>query len=103
MMLQVGFVDGPTLHLISAITCSAVAAVVGSPVDVVKTHAMANINDLSKVSYSGIVKTIYEKEGARAFYKGLDAFFFRLSVWNSIMFLTLEQIKRFYYSPTLDD
>ena len=58
MMMQVGFVDGPLLHAICAVTCSAVAAVVGSPADVVKTRAMANI-DLSKVSYSGIVRTIY--------------------------------------------
>lgn len=35
-----------------------------------------------------------------AFFKGLDAVFFRLSFWNCIMFMTLEQIKRYFYDPT---
>lgn len=96
-MLQNGFVDGPYLHIISAVSCSGAAAIVGSPADVVKTRAMAAIN-LSKVSYTEIIRSILEKEGARAFYRGMDALFFRLSIWNSLMFVTLEQIKLCFYN-----
>lgn len=44
-----------------------------------------------------------KNEGVPAFFKGLDAVFFRLSSWNCIMFVCLEQIKRHYYDPTQDD
>ena len=43
------------------------------------------------------------KEGPQAFFKGLDAVFFRLSCWNCIMFMTLEQIKLYFYDPTIPD
>jgi len=54
-------------------------------------------------TYGQIAKDILRKEGPRAFFKGLDAVFFRLASWNCIMFVTLEQIKLQFYDPTLDE
>ena len=50
-----------------------------------------------------MANNILEKEGLRAFYKGVDAHFIRLASWNSIMFITLEQIKKYCYDPMFDD
>ena len=46
-----------------------------------------------------MANSILKKEGPKAFYKGLDAHFIRLASWNSIMFITLEQIKKYCYDP----
>ena len=55
-----------------------------------------------RIGYLTLAKQIYQKEGLRAFYKGIDALFIRLSSWNCIMFMALEQIKFALYDPTLD-
>ena len=86
-----------------AIAGSFNAAVVGCPPDVIKTRTMNNRTTATKIGYLTLARQIYQKEGLRAFYKGVDALFFRLSCWNCIMFMTLEQIKYSFYDPTLPD
>lgn len=88
------------MHCACAIAASTNASLVGAPADIIKTRAM---NSTIPQSYGSIAKEIYRKEGARAFFKGLDAVFFRLSAWNCIMFMTLEQIKRYFYDPTIPE
>ena len=85
-----------------AIMASANASVVGAPADIIKTRAMSQPSLRQSLGYIGIAKSILHKEGIPAFFKGLDAVFFRLSCWNCIMFVTLEQIKKAFYDPTLD-
>ena len=99
-MLIAGYTDGPLMHCICAVAASTNASLFGAPADIIKTRAM---NSTSPESYLEIVKDILRKEGVPAFFKGLDAVFFRLSFWNCIMFMTLEQIKLYFYDPTLDE
>lgn len=97
-----GFHDGPLTHCMCATIASANAAILGCPPDVIKTRTMNNRSAAQKVGYLSLARQIYQKEGLRAFYKGIDALFFRLSCWNCIMFMSLEQIKFYFYDPTLD-
>ena len=86
-----------------AVLASANAAWVGAPADAVKTRAMFQRDPTKSISYLAITRDIYRKGGVKAFFKGLDAVFFRLSCWNCIMFVTLEKIKRWFYDPTIPD
>ena len=87
-----------------AVIASANASLVGAPADIIKTRAMNRpSNSTEPISYISIAKNILKKEGVPAFFKGLDAVFARLSCWNCIMFVTLEQIKKYFYDPTQGD
>ena len=86
-----------------AIVASANASWVGAPADAIKTNAMNQRDPTKSINYFGIAKKIYRKGGIPAFFKGLDAVFFRLSCWNCIMFVTLEKIKQYFYDPTIPD
>ncbi|PWA88870.1 mitochondrial uncoupling protein 1 [Artemisia annua] len=90
-----GFTDNVLTHLLSGLGAGFVAVCVGSPVDVVKSRMMGD------PSYKGtidcFVKTL-KNDGPFAFYKGFIPNFGRLGSWNVIMFLTLEQAKKFVKS-----
>ena len=101
--LQKGYKDDTYTHLACAIVASANASWVGAPADAIKTKAMNQRDPSKSLNYVEIGKSIYRKGGARAFFKGLDAVFFRLSCWNCIMFVTLEKIKASFYDPTMPD
>lgn len=89
-----GFSDSVFTHLLSAVGAGFIAVCVGSPVDVVKSRMMGNSQ-----AYTGtidcFVKTL-RNDGLAAFYKGFVPNFGRLGSWNVIMFLTLEQAKKFF-------
>lgn len=105
-----GVRDGLPLHLASAIAAGAMATVVGSPVDVVKTRVMASQRAAEggtaaagggggAVVYKGAVDCIVRTlraEGPRAFYQGVTPAFFRLTGWSIVMFLSLEQLQAAY-------
>ncbi|GJX12770.1 mitochondrial uncoupling protein 1, partial [Tanacetum coccineum] len=90
-----GFTDNVLTHLLSGLGAGFLAVCVGSPVDVVKSRMMRD------PSYKGtidcFVKTL-KNDGQFAFYKGFIPIFGRLGSWNVIMFLTLEQAKKFVKS-----
>lgn len=90
-----GFGDNMATHLVAGLGAGFVAVCVGSPVDVVKSRVMGD----STGKYSGtidcFVKT-FRNDGLGAFYKGFIPNFGRLGSWNVIMFLTLEQAKKFF-------
>nr|GFA94989.1 mitochondrial uncoupling protein 1 [Tanacetum cinerariifolium] len=83
-----GFTDNVLTHLLSGLGAGFVAVCVGSPVDVVKSRMMGD------PSYKGTIDCF----GPFAFYKGFILNFRRLGSWNVIMFLTLEQAKKFVKS-----
>lgn len=92
-----GFEEGIRLHLSSAITAGFVATCVGSPVDVIKTRIM---NAGADSPYKNVFKAfglILAQEGPRGFYKGFIPNFMRIGAWNTVMFLSLEQIKNVIY------
>lgn len=67
-------VDGKKCHFVSSFCAGVCVALITSPVDVVKTRVM-NI-DPSKPAYTGMIdcfKKILQVEGARGFYKGVNA------------------------------
>ncbi|RID54287.1 hypothetical protein BRARA_G01621, partial [Brassica rapa] len=87
-----GFTDNVVTHILSGLGAGFFAVCIGSPVDVVKSRMMGD------PSYKGtidcFVKTL-KADGPMAFYKGFIPNFGRLGSWNVIMFLTLEQAKKY--------
>ena len=84
--------DGVPCHLLCACGAGLNAAIVGSPVDVLKTRIM----NAAPGQYAGPLDCVYQtfKEGPAAFYKGLGPNAGRLSAFNCVLFLTLEQVKK---------
>jgi solute carrier family 25 uncoupling protein 8/9 len=88
-----GFTDNVVTHLIAGLGAGFFAVCVGSPVDVVKSRMMGD-SSAYKNTLDCFVKTL-KNDGPLAFYKGFIPNFGRLGAWNVIMFLTLEQAKKF--------
>lgn len=118
-----GWKDGLHTHFAAAATAGLMATIVGNPVDVVKTRVMAARKvtagaaagaasaastaaasaaaGASAPHYTGaidcIVKTM-RHEGPLAFYQGVVPQFFRITGWNIVMFVSLEQLKKGFAS-----
>ncbi|XP_037123950.1 mitochondrial uncoupling protein 2-like [Syngnathus acus] len=85
--------DNMPCHFTAAFAAGFCTTVVASPVDVIKTRYMNSFPG----QYGGAVNcafTMLLREGASAFYKGFTASFLRLGLWNIVMFMSYEQIKR---------
>lgn len=91
-----GFTDNVVTHLFSGLGAGFFAVCIGSPVDVVKSRMMGD-SSAYKNTLDCFVKTL-KNDGPLAFYKGFIPNFGRLGSWNVIMFLTLEQAKKFVRS-----
>lgn len=84
--------DSMPLHFICGFLAGFVAAVIASPVDVVKTRLMS-----SPDSYSGVVNCftrMVAEEGPIAFYKGFVPNFMRISLWSITCFIAMEKLKK---------
>ncbi|KAL3531735.1 hypothetical protein ACH5RR_005256 [Cinchona calisaya] len=90
-----GFTDNVLTHLFAGLGAGFFAVCIGSPVDVVKSRMMGD--STYKSTLDCFVKTL-KNDGPLAFYKGFIPNFGRLGSWNVIMFLTLEQAKKFVKS-----
>ncbi|CAN0879819.1 Mitochondrial uncoupling protein 1 [Linum grandiflorum] len=90
-----GFKDNVVTHLLAGLGAGFFAVCIGSPVDVVKSRMMGD--SAYKNTIDCFVKTL-KNDGPLAFYKGFIPNFGRLGSWNVIMFLTLEQAKKFVKS-----
>lgn len=94
MFLGMGLLkDGIPCHLTCASLAGLAACIFGSPVDVLKTRVM----NAEAGKYSGPLDCAYQtlkQEGPSAFYKGFVPNAARLALWNCVMFLTLEQVKK---------
>ncbi|CAN1142401.1 Mitochondrial uncoupling protein 1 [Linum perenne] len=90
-----GFKDNALTHLLAGLGAGFFAVCIGSPVDVVKSRMMGDPTYKSTIDC--FVKTL-KNDGPLAFYKGFIPNFGRLGSWNVIMFLTLEQAKKFVKS-----
>lgn len=85
--------DGPLCHVASAVGAGFCAVCVGSPVDVVKSRIMGDKEGQYKGVVDCFVKTLRDA-GVAGLYKGFVPNFGRLAAWNTVMFLTLEQLKK---------
>ncbi|MED6196111.1 Matrilysin [Stylosanthes scabra] len=90
-----GFTDNVVTHLLAGLGAGFFAVCIGSPVDVVKSRMMGDSS--YKSTLDCFVKTL-KNDGPAAFYKGFIPNFGRLGSWNVIMFLTLEQTRKFVKS-----
>ncbi|GKV05960.1 hypothetical protein SLEP1_g17906 [Rubroshorea leprosula] len=90
-----GFTDNVLTHLLAGLGAGFFAVCIGSPVDVVKSRMMGD--SAYKSTLDCFIKTL-KNDGPFAFYKGFIPNFGRLGSWNVIMFLTLEQAKKFVRS-----
>ncbi|ONM19199.1 Mitochondrial uncoupling protein 2 [Zea mays] len=88
-----GFTDNVFTHLLAGLGAGFFAVCIGSPVDVVKSRMMGD--SMYKSTLDCFAKTL-KNDGPCAFYKGFIANFCRIGSWNVIMFLTLEQVRRFF-------
>lgn len=99
MFLAAGMPDNVVTHIASGLAAGFAAVCVGSPVDVVKSRMMG----AKPGEYSNIVDCFIKtasRDGLLAFYKGFVPNFGRLGSWNVVMFLTLEQVKKFVAENT---
>jgi len=92
-LLASGMQDGPLCHVASAVGAGFCAVCVGSPVDVVKSRIMGDKEGQYKGVVDCFVKTLRDA-GVAGLYKGFVPNFGRLAAWNTVMFLTLEQLKK---------
>lgn len=88
-----GFSDNVFTHLLAGLGAGFFAVCIGSPVDVVKSRMMGD--STYKSTLDCFIRTL-KNDGPFAFYKGFIPNFARLGSWNVIMFLTLEQVKRYF-------
>ena len=118
MLLRWGFHDGLPVHFAAATFAGLMATICGNPVDVIKTRVMASRRSVTTPSaaasvspspaapvYSGAldcIAQIMRNEGPRAFYQGVVPQFFRITGWNIVMFVSLEQLKRLLFAVSAD-
>nr|BAI49702.1 uncoupling protein a [Symplocarpus renifolius] len=88
-----GFSDNIFTHILAGLGAGFFAVCIGSPVDVMKSRMMGD--SAYKSTFDCFIKTL-KNDGLLAFYKGFIPNFGRLGSWNVIMFLTLEQVKKFF-------
>ena len=98
LFLGMGMPDGISTHILSGLGAGFMAVCVGSPVDVVKSRMMGAKSGVYANIIDCFVKTA-QRDGVAAFYKGFVPNFGRLGSWNVVMFLTLEQAKKFARGP----
>lgn len=87
--------DGPPVHLLSAFTAGFVASVTSNPFDCVKTRMM----NATKGTYTGTwdcAVRLLRESGPLGFYKGFTPTFVRQAPYVIVMFLTMEQSKKFF-------
>ena len=90
---------GDTLitHILCGLLAGFTATVVGSPFDVVKTRMMSNKEEYRN-PVEAVVKT-FRNDGPLAFYNGFFTNFARIGTWNTIMFVTFENLKKRFAYP----
>lgn len=91
-MLRKYFRDCIPLHMACGFIAGCVCVMIGTPFVMIKTRLMNK-----HYHYEGIMDCIrktYTKEGASAFYKGWSAFFTGITIWNVVMFVTYEEVKK---------
>ena len=78
----------------------AIGSIFGNPFDVIKTRLMAT--EVKKINFTNIFKNIYNTEGFKGFYKGLNANILRACVLNGTKMACYDQIKEYIVSKGFD-
>lgn len=94
--------DGILCHFTCSFFAGFIAAVVGSPFDVIKSRMMdGKLVDGKKVPYKSVMDatvSLFGQKGFKGFYAGFSANFQRIVGWNIIMFMSREQILQYMRS-----
>ncbi|NXO63208.1 UCP4 protein, partial [Phainopepla nitens] len=99
LLLNTTLVDNSVTHSVSSACSGLVAAVLGTPADVVKTRIMNQPRDkqgrglLYKSSMDCLIQTV-QGEGFLSLYKGFIPTWMRMAPWSLVFWLTYEQIRR---------
>ncbi|XP_068867855.1 mitochondrial uncoupling protein 4 isoform X2 [Aphelocoma coerulescens] len=99
LLLNTTLVDNSVTHSLSSACSGLVAAVLGTPADVVKTRIMNQPRDkqgkglLYKSSMDCLIQTV-QGEGFLSLYKGFIPTWMRMAPWSLVFWLTYEQIRR---------
>ncbi|KAM7349381.1 uncoupling protein 4A isoform 1-T4 [Cochliomyia hominivorax] len=97
--------DCHTVHVLASICAGFVAAIMGTPADVVKTRIMNQPTDdkgrglLYKGSVDCLRQTV-NKEGLTALYKGFLPCWIRMAPWSLTFWLSFEQIRKMLGAST---
>lgn len=84
--------DTPLVHIGSAITAGVTACTLTNPIWLVKTRLQLDQKKDNSMTCRQCVKNIYEKEGVRAFYRGITASYFGVTE-TVIHFVLYEALK----------
>ncbi|KAM9563222.1 mitochondrial uncoupling protein 4 [Guaruba guarouba] len=99
LLLNMPLVDNGVTHSVASCCSGLVAAVLGTPADVVKTRVMNQPRDkqgrglLYKSSMDCLIQTVHG-EGFMSLYKGFIPTWMRMAPWSLVFWLTYEQIRR---------
>ncbi|KAM4787047.1 mitochondrial uncoupling protein 4 isoform 1-T1 [Cyanocitta cristata] len=99
LLLNTTLVDNSVTHSLSSACSGLVAAVLGTPADVVKTRIMNQPRDkqgkglLYKSSMDCLIQTV-QGEGFLSLYKGFIPTWMRMAPWSLVFWLTYEQIRK---------
>ncbi|XP_075271076.1 mitochondrial uncoupling protein 4 isoform X3 [Opisthocomus hoazin] len=99
LLLNTPLVDNSVTHSVASCCSGLVAAVLGTPADVVKTRIMNQPRDkqgrglLYKSSTECLIQTV-QGEGFMSLYKGFIPTWMRMAPWSLVFWLTYEQIRR---------
>lgn len=90
--------DCTTVHLIASTAAGFVAAIMGTPADVIKTRVMNQPTDVSGkgLLYKGSIDCLQQtvsKEGIFALYKGFMPVWIRMAPWSLLFWLSFERIR----------
>ncbi|XP_054035898.1 mitochondrial uncoupling protein 4 isoform X3 [Dryobates pubescens] len=99
LLLNTPLVDNSLTHSVASCCSGLVAAVLGTPADVVKTRIMNQPRDkqgrglLYKSSMDCLIQSV-QGEGFMSLYKGFIPTWMRMAPWSLVFWLTYEQIRR---------
>ncbi|XP_027644982.1 mitochondrial uncoupling protein 4 isoform X1 [Falco peregrinus] len=99
LLLNTSLSDNSVTHSVASCCSGLVAAVLGTPADVVKTRIMNQPRDkqgrglLYKSSMDCLIQTV-KGEGFMSLYKGFIPTWMRMAPWSLVFWLTYEQIRR---------
>ncbi|ESO84771.1 hypothetical protein LOTGIDRAFT_221879 [Lottia gigantea] len=90
--------DNHITHIISSACSGIMAALLGTPADVIKTRVMNQPTKNGKgLLYQGsidcLIKTV-QQEGFLALYKGLIPIYLRMAPWSCTFWITYEHVRR---------
>lgn len=92
-LMRLGYPDCVPLHIMCGFSAGFVACCVGSPADCLGTRIMNDESGRYKGPVDCFFKTL-KAEGPSAFYKGFMPNLFRMAGYNTVLFLTYEQVKK---------